>query len=169
MPCRILVQKNKLSHIEMLKQKHYIVVVAIICSSIPISNASVYKWIDNAGQVNYSDFPPNSASGRVMVPFIPNRDPEKTGLRESEKTILKKIEQEYQMAIRKKEQKRRKAENERIASAARLETESSRCDYYREQTHFAENKLKQRCRAIICERWERLARYFEQKSREACS
>ena len=65
-----------------------------------ISNASVYKWIDNAGQANYSDFPPNSASDRVMATFLPNRNPEKCGLRQSEKAILKKIEQEYQMAIR---------------------------------------------------------------------
>ena len=112
------------------------VLIALLAIALP-AGADIYKWVDETGQLQYTDQPPPpnakvkehvksptpEVRGAAAAPAQPGRNPTPTA---TQKSVA-----EQEMEFRLRQAEREKAEAERQAQLAEDETTRSNCEQAR--------------------------------------
>lgn len=111
-----------------IKPLQWVPLLAVVAMSAPISVAAgAYKWVDDEGNVHYSQQPPDSGTGAAEKLHLQSSPPD-TGPSEEEL----ELEQKREQAMEKLEQEK----------AERRQQEQERAELYKRNCEIATGRLK---------------------------
>jgi hypothetical protein len=137
---------------------------------LPATAGSIYRWVDEQGQVHFGDKPPVGVQAKheEIRPATGDHTASSGGLRAGERARLGEIEQRESREEAEKSARNRRAaadENRRERQAGQ---DANRCASYQQKISDYKRRLRAGCRVSTCNSYNAQLDRYQSKAAQVC-
>jgi hypothetical protein len=138
--------------------------------SLSAAAGSIYRWMDEQGQVHFGDKPPTGVQAKQEKarPAIRDDSAAGSGLRSGEHARLAEIEKRENREDAEKSVRDRRAATDEKRRALQAEQDASRCASYQHKISEYKRRLRSGCRVSTCNSYNAQIHRYKNKAARIC-
>jgi hypothetical protein len=138
--------------------------------SLPSAAGSIYRWMDDQGQVHFGDKPPVGVQPRLEeVTLSTGNDPAAGGgLRSGERARLAEIEKRESREAAEKSALDRRAATEKKRRERQARQDANRCASSQQKIREYKRRLRAGCRVSMCNSYNSQLDRYKNKAAQVC-
>jgi hypothetical protein len=150
--------------------KKLVVITFGLFLSLPAAAGSIYRWVDEQGQVNFGDKPPVGVQPRQEESTLStgNDSAAGSGLRSGELARLADIEERESREAAEKSALDRRAATDEKRRERQAGQDAKRCAGYQQKISEYKRRLRAGCRVSTCNSYNVQLDRYEYKAAQVC-